>query len=291
VGTLTPRDTWRLILNQSSQTATATKAPEQAPEQPWRAAVETTIADAVRKNQRVALLYSGDSESSLLLRLAEPWRQHVTVYTVRTGAEFPHMVAFMDRKLEGWRNRVITRDLKASFVELGLPSSVLPIEHTQGVSQEMSINERLPRIVPWNFCCSRNRSLFDWDAFRRDGIGVVVSGQRAGDYEVSNPSRPVAPTFAPDEPPTVVITPLWHVSRADVCKAVKDMGVELPDHYSEYPSALACSVCPAALTTKRRAWMAKRYPERLAVAEKLHDTVKHAVIEALDGDNTVSPIS
>lgn len=273
-------------MNHSSQAATAKKATEQAPEQHGIASVETTIADAVGKHQRVALLYSGDIESSLLLRLAEPWRQHITVYNMRTGAEFPHMVAFMDRQLEGWEHRVITRDLKASFVELGIPSSVLPIEHTQGISHEMKINERLPRIVPWPLCCSRNRSLFDWDAFRRDRIEVVVSGQRAGDLGVSNPSRPVAPTFVPDEPPTVVITPLWHVSRADLCKAVNDLGVELPDHYSEYPSSLACSVCPAALTTERRTWMRKRYPERLAVAEKLHEAVKHAVIEALDGDNT-----
>jgi 3'-phosphoadenosine 5'-phosphosulfate sulfotransferase (PAPS reductase)/FAD synthetase len=88
-------------VNQRGQTTgVAATAPEQAPEQPWRAAVETTIADAVGKHQRVALLYSGDIESALLLRLAEPWRQHITVYTVRTGAEFPHMVEFIDRHLE-----------------------------------------------------------------------------------------------------------------------------------------------------------------------------------------------
>jgi 3'-phosphoadenosine 5'-phosphosulfate sulfotransferase (PAPS reductase)/FAD synthetase len=82
------------------QTMTAPiTAPERAREQLGLAHAESMIADAVAKHSRVALLYSGGIESALLLRLIEPWRQQITVYTVRTGAEFPHMVAFMDRKL------------------------------------------------------------------------------------------------------------------------------------------------------------------------------------------------
>jgi hypothetical protein len=76
------------------------------------------------------------------------------------------------------------------------------------------------------------------------------------------------------------------VSRADVRTAVRELGVELPEQYPEYPTSLDCAVCPSNLTTARRAWMAKRYPEHLATAEKLHGAVKQAVIEALDGDNT-----
>src|SRR5258708_3693085 len=121
------------------------------------ASISEMFADAVRRHQRVALLYSGGIESALLLHLATPWRSHITVYTVRTGAEFPHMVAFIDRKLEGWDHRVITTDLVASFDQFGLPASAIPIEHIPGIASALNIDELLPRIVPWTFCCVRNR--------------------------------------------------------------------------------------------------------------------------------------
>jgi 3'-phosphoadenosine 5'-phosphosulfate sulfotransferase (PAPS reductase)/FAD synthetase len=237
------------------------------------------FADAVGKHQRVALLYSGGLESSLLLHLAEPWRQQITVYTVQTGAEFPHMVAFMDRKLKDWDHRVITVDLGASFDQLGIPSSVVPIEHLQGIEATLNIEERQPRIVPWTFCCTRNRWQPGCEAIKADGIGAVIHGQRSGDYSQSVP--------APLEYPGLeLVAPLWTVSRESVWKGIREFGIELPDHYAEYPSSLDCSVCPSSLTTKRRAWMAKRYPEHLAVAEKLHTEVTQAVLAALDGDNT-----
>jgi len=237
------------------------------------------FADAVRRHQRVALLYSGGIESTLLLHLAEPWRSHITVYTVRTGAEFPHMVAFIDRKLEGWDHRVITTDLVKSFDQFGLPASAIPIEHIPGIVSALNMDERRPRIVPWPLCCRRNRWEPGCEAIKRDGIGAAIHGQRAGDYPKSAP--------APLEYPELeLVAPLWSVSRDDVWKAIRELGIELPEHYAEYPNSLDCSVCPSALTTARRAWMAKRYPDCLEVAEKLRTAVSQAVLAALDGHNT-----
>jgi len=123
----------------------------------WLRTVEHAIGETAERHGRIALLYSGGIESGLLLHLAEPWRDSITVYTVRTGAEFQHMVSFVDRKLTGWDHRVITVDLRRSFNEMGLPASVVPIEHMQGIGSTMHITERLPRITPWPLCCARNR--------------------------------------------------------------------------------------------------------------------------------------
>jgi 3'-phosphoadenosine 5'-phosphosulfate sulfotransferase (PAPS reductase)/FAD synthetase len=243
------------------------------------ASISKMLSDTVRHHERVALLYSGGIESSLLLRLVEPWRSQITVYTVRTGAEFPHMVAFMDRKLKGWDHRVITADLVASFDQLGIPASVVPIEHMQGIAASLNADDKLPRIVPWTFCCAQNRFQPGCEAIKRDGISLVIHGQRAGDY----PKRVPGPL---EFPGLELVAPLWNVSRDSVAQAVCERGIELPDHYAEYPTSLDCSVCPSALTTKRRAWMVERYPDHLAVAEKLHADVSHAVLAALDGDNT-----
>lgn len=246
--------------------------------------ISAILADAVTRHQRAALLYSGGVESSLLLRLAEPWRSHIAVYTVRTGAEFPHMVSFIDRVLKDWDHRVITSDVSASFGTFGIPASALPIEHTEGIAAALNINERLPRIVPWPLCCRRNRWLPGCEAIKADGISVVIHGQRAGDYPKSAPALLEYPGLE-------LVAPLWSVPRDGVWAMVRELGIELPDHYAEYPSSLDCSVCPATLTTERRKWMAGRAPDSLAVAEKLHAAVRQAVIAALDGDNTQNAFS
>jgi 3'-phosphoadenosine 5'-phosphosulfate sulfotransferase (PAPS reductase)/FAD synthetase len=237
---------------------------------------------------RTALLYSGGIESSLLLHLMEPWRSKTTVYIVRTGAEFPHMVEFQDRKLRDWDHHIIKADLGASFRELGIPASVVPVEHMQGVSEQMNIIERAPRIVPWMFCCVRNRCVPGYEAIAEDGIVNVIHGQRAGDWPKNDPS----PTnwqsreLLAKGTPMHFHHPLWDMSRVQVQEAVTELGIELPEHYSEYPSSLDCALCPSSLTTKRRAWMSQRYPKELEVAEGLHALVKEAVVAALDGDNT-----
>lgn len=110
-------------------------------------------------------MYSGGIESALLLRLAELWRQQITVYTVRTGAEFPHMTAFIDRQLEPWDHKVIKTDLLASFKEFGIPASAVPIEHNPATASVLNLVERSPRIVPWTFCCLENRTLKRGHAF------------------------------------------------------------------------------------------------------------------------------
>jgi 3'-phosphoadenosine 5'-phosphosulfate sulfotransferase (PAPS reductase)/FAD synthetase len=217
----------------------------------WLSEAEHAIAAAVEKHGQCALLYSGGIESSLLLHLAAPRRDRISVYTVRTGAEFPHMMDFIDRTLRDWEHRVITVNLGASFGELGLPASAVPIEHVPGIASTININERLPRIVPWPFCCARNRWQPGCEAIKADGIGAVIHGQRAGDYPRHTPT-PL------EYPGLELVAPLWSASRAEVQAAVSTLGIELPDHYGEYPSSLDCSVCPSSLTTKRRAWMAQR---------------------------------
>lgn len=250
----------------------------------WLIQAESTIADTVEKHGHAALLYSGGIESSLLMRLAESCRPRIRVYTVRTGAEFPHMREFIDRKLQDWDHRVIKVDLVASFSELGLPASAVPIEHVPYAAAGIGANERQPRIAAWPLCCVRNRWMPGCEAIKADGVEAVVHGQRVNDFPRSD--------MAPLEYPGLALeAPLWATSRADVQAAVEHLGIELPGHYDEYPSSLDCAVCPSSLTTKRRAWMAQRYPKELAVAEGLHAEVSKAVVAALDGDNTKNAYS
>ncbi|MHC2625059.1 argininosuccinate synthase [Bradyrhizobium huanghuaihaiense] len=230
--------------------------------------------DAVSRHQRVALLYSGGLESSLLLHLAEPWRNKVTVYNMRTGAEFPHMIAFMDRKLAGWDHRVVTSDLMAFFEQEGIPSAVVPVAHIPSIG----LAAKRPYIAPWTRCCGRHRGEIGWEAILADGIGCAILGRCASDGN----------NLAHMEHPAVeCVEPLWDLSRENVMDAVYELGVEVPDHYwSEIPDSLDCSICPALLTPQKRAWMTQRYPNHLAAAEAFHSAVRQAALAELDGDNT-----
>jgi 3'-phosphoadenosine 5'-phosphosulfate sulfotransferase (PAPS reductase)/FAD synthetase len=244
---------------------------------PVIAVVEEALDGAAKRPGRVALLYSGGIESSLLLHLAEPWRDRITVYTVRTGSEFPHMVTFTDRALADWDHRIIKSDLLASFRVRGIPANVVPVEHTAAF--EPAFGCRLtPAVVDWVTCCAENRNLPAYRAIKGDGITVAVHGQRARDFRGKRPPATIEGMN--------LLAPLWEVTRAEVREAVKSLRVKLPDHYRDFASSLDCSICPASLTPSRRAWMAKHYPRQLQTAEALHATVITTVVAALSGKDT-----
>lgn len=229
------------------------------------------------EQDRVALLYSSGLESSLLLHIAEPWRDRIVVYTVRTGAEFPHMRSFIDRALAGWDHRIVEGDVKTSIRKRGIPANVVPIEHAPAFAATFG-QISTPPIVDWVTCCAENRSLPAYRAVLADGLAVAFHGQRAGDYRGER------------QPPAFeglrLVAPLWEVSRSEVLEAVRDLGVTIPDHYGEFASSLDCSICPASLTPARRAWMKRHYPTELVTAEALQAVVTGAVVKALSGRGT-----
>lgn len=241
------------------------------------ASVEDALADAAVHHNRIALLYSGGLESSLLLHLAEAWQDRTTVYIVRTGTEFPHMVAHTDRALDGWDHRIIESDVVASFRERGIPANAVPIEHAPAFAPVFG-RRLLPAIVEWPMCCAENRNFPGYRAIVGDGMPVAFHGQRAGDFRGKRPP----PAFEGIK----LIAPLWEVTRDEVWDAVRDLGVIIPDHYDEFASSLDCSICPASLTPARRAWMTKHYPKQLQMAEALQAAVTKAVVEALNGEGT-----
>lgn len=245
-------------------------------------AASEIISCAVEEHGRAALMFSGGLESCLLLHLASPWREKVTVYALRTNLDFPHMIEFVDQKLTDWSHRVIQVDLTASFQQYGLPSSVVPVDHMPDMAQRLAFNQRQPLIQPWLTCCFINRTKPLLDAVHADGLRAVVHGQRAGDFEKLPTTGPKMPSHPELEP----VYPLWPMSRTEVFETVKALGIKIPYHYKEYPSSLDCSVCPASLTSERRAWMSQRYPAFLQGAEALEKTIRGAVMTAMDADNT-----
>ena len=142
------------------------------------ASVTDALRNTIEKHQRIALMYSGGLESSLLLHLARPWRDNVRVYHVRTDSALPHMVSFVDHVLAEWDYRIVTVDVAASFRDFGIPAyDHAPGKHVQGVT-EASIYERRPFITFWPACCSKNRNIPCWEAIISDGTKARAHGTR-----------------------------------------------------------------------------------------------------------------
>jgi 3'-phosphoadenosine 5'-phosphosulfate sulfotransferase (PAPS reductase)/FAD synthetase len=239
--------------------------------------VKEKISSVLGSHNRVALMYSGGLESNLLLALARPWKDRIAVFTVRTGAEFPHMVEFIDKALAGWDHQIVATDVYKFFGEVGLPAHVIPIEHQPG-SQDVFGQRRGPWIVTWLECCIRNRNEPGWKAVKAAGINVVLNGQRAKDFP--GPRAEIAVEGL------TVHCPFWDNTRQDIRTMVAELGVEIPSHYDDYNGSLDCAICPAALTPRRRSFMKDRHPEQLATAEQLQGLVTNSVFAALSGEAT-----
>jgi 3'-phosphoadenosine 5'-phosphosulfate sulfotransferase (PAPS reductase)/FAD synthetase len=205
----------------------------------WAAAIRTKISEAIHIHGRCALPFSGGFESSLLLHLAQPWKDQIVVITVDTGAVFPHVVSFFDKVLAGWNHKAVRTDVRTY------------LETTAGGRSLVSSSD----------CCYRHRTGPGQQAVKDLKLRAVLSDQLGGDRNVPADIR----TFDG----VTNIRMLWGYTRAEVQEMISALGVELPDHYPEFDAPHGCSICPAALTPSRATWMAKLYPEDLATAKKL----------------------
>jgi 3'-phosphoadenosine 5'-phosphosulfate sulfotransferase (PAPS reductase)/FAD synthetase len=241
------------------------------------AAATKKLAAALDGQERLALLYSGGLESNLLLALARPWKERVTVFTAMTGEEFPHMLSFIQEALNGWDRKIIRTSVSEFFANVGLPANVMPIEHQPGL-QEFFGAVREPRIVAWVECCIRNRNEPVWRAIKESGIVSAAIGQREKDW--------LGPRAAIAVEGFDVSAPFWANTRQEIRDMVAKLNVKIPAHYAEFDGSLDCACCPASLTPARRSFMRKYYPERLADAEAFQGIVSSAVANAMSGEAT-----
>lgn len=189
------------------------------------------------------------------------------------------MIEFIDRQLADYQHEILRSNVMDYFQKVGYPANAIPLEHVPGV-ECMVGRLRQPRIVHWIACCDSNR----WEpmrlALKYRSIKGVLHGQRAGDFPGERQPLSLADNVA-------TVAPLWNSKRSEVVAAVEQLGIALPDHYAEFPSSLDCSICPASLSTARRAFMRRRYLAYLGVAEDIQAQISGAVMQALVGDETI----
>jgi 3'-phosphoadenosine 5'-phosphosulfate sulfotransferase (PAPS reductase)/FAD synthetase len=93
----------------------------------WADAIQRRIAKGVEIYGRLALPFFGGLENCLLLHLARPWKDKITILTMNTGATFPHVERFIEQTLTGWNRRSIKTDVSHYLANVALPSQIFPL--------------------------------------------------------------------------------------------------------------------------------------------------------------------
>lgn len=227
------------------------------------AAIQAQISEAIRIHGRCALPFSGGFESCLLLHLAQPWKDQIVVITLDTGAVFPHVVSFFDKVLAGWNHKVVRTDVR-TYLQTALPSHIFPfakVPRSPVDLRDIIQTDGGKHLVSSLYCCYQHRTWPAQQAVKDLKLRAVLSEQLGGDRNV--------PIEIHTFDGVTNIPPLWGYTRAEILEMISALRVELPDHYPEFDAPHGCSICPAALAATRQVWMAKLYPDDLAVAEKL----------------------
>lgn len=223
-------------------------------------------------HDQVVLCFSGGKDSLVLAELCRPWRERTTLVWTNTGFMFPHMTAFIRDFGTRWgRYHEVKTDLMEEWKRGGLPSSIVPTEH----SVEATRKPREPKIQPWLSCCARGRSLpgIEWFLSHADFTGELT-GQREQD---NNPAIQRV-MFHPNGKATYC--PLWDWTENEVFIYLAECGVQLPFHYAIEPESLECWCCPK-LTPGRVAFMQEFYPAEAAVALEHARRVKASLLGAM----------
>ena len=237
----------------------------------WADAIQHRIAESVEIYGRLALPFSGGLENCLLLHLAQPWKDQITVFTMNTGATFEHVERFINRTLTGWNRKSIQTDISKYLADVALPSQVFSLIDLLRSPLDLGSGQMADgrRIVTGLECCSHNRGFPGQQAIKDLNIRASVSDQIGGTWD--------EPRHIPSLDGVAVIAPMRGHSRPEIQEMISAFNVELPEHYPDFDAPHACSICPAALTPARQVWMAKLYPDDLLAAGTLSIAEAEAV--------------
>jgi hypothetical protein len=198
---------------------------DSSPTTGWGAAIQCRIAEAIKLHGRLALPFSGGAESCLLLHLAEPSKEHISVVTVDTGAVFPHVREFMDRTLAGWNRKAIKTDVPA-YLKTALPSPIFALLET--LQSPIFLGEirsaGAKRIVPTFDCCTHHRGFPGARAVKEIGLRAAISEQIGGTW--NDPPQ----SFEGVEQ----VSPLIGHKRAEILEMIAAFKISLPENYPEF---------------------------------------------------------
>lgn len=228
---------------------------------------------------KTAIQFSGGKDSTALMYLLRDRLKEddVTVYFGDTGIVYPHVVSFVHglcMKL-GAKLKIIHPEIGiADFHSMaGLPSDIVPVEAS--FPMHNFLKEKRPvKLQSSISCCGKMLWEPLYKAMINDGIEIVYRGSKAADSHVGVPDGHI-------ENGIQFLSPIWEWTDEDVFNYLKEVGAELPRHYSKVNNSFDCIFCTAFLNhdgaKKRLEWTRENYPDLWPILEKRMSLVKDVI--------------
>lgn len=138
-----------------------------------------SISDVIDRHERIALQFSGGRDSIACLYLMRPFWDRMVVYWCDSGAAYPETVELVAKVHDMVPNfAVIPGRQPAVIKEHGIPTDILPASATpMGVFMSgggVPMQDRYS-------CCVRSRMMPLHERMVKDGVTLIVRGQKIAD--------------------------------------------------------------------------------------------------------------
>lgn len=212
--------------------------------------MEKSVIDVLSRHERIALQLSGGRDSIACLYLMRPYWDRLVVYWCDSGASYPEtvdMVASIHDMVPNFA--VVPGRQPAVIKEHGIPTDILPASATPlGVFMSgggVAMQDRFS-------CCARSRMIPLHERMIKDGITLIIRGQKNADKLKST----VRSGDVHDG--IEYLFPIEDWTNKQVMDYLRDEGAPIPRFYEMLNSAPDCINCTAWWDDGANAYL-KRY--------------------------------
>lgn len=240
------------------------------------------IAEVLNRHEKAALMFSGGKDSLACLFLLRPYLEKITVIWVNTGDIFPENEAIVRNFAATVPSFMEVKTDVAAFKDrFGLPSDIVPIQHTE-IGMFMTGKKEL-KLVSGYDCCSQNIWFPALAAAQNIGATLVIRGQRNQETAKSQLRS------GHIQNGLELLFPIEDWTQDEVLSYLEKQGFEIPEFFHFAESSLDCINCTAFLSgiSDRKDYMRKHHPSEHEAnqrkLEKIAAVVKNE-LESLENE-------